>query len=316
VIVELYGVLVTYQRPDALAYSLQHIQTQRPRQLKKLVVVDNEPSEATHKLISDYRDRGNEVDYLPAQDNIGPAGARTLGSKHLLADASDEDWVVFFDDRKALPRPSILSELSDFAEQMLAHDPATAGIGLAGARIDLRRLRVQMPADHELTGPIRVDTLYSNRFPTFRVAVIRKYGSDDPRFFWGWEDTEYCLRLGDHGYKLYMDGALWNELRGKVSTRGFQHVRFRVEEPDPRRYYSLRNLIRILLERGHYLAALRLAVVSGLGKPLVNIPRAPRLSMSNLRLNAGALRDGTIGRMGRTRPMHARRDAIRIFETE
>jgi glycosyltransferase involved in cell wall biosynthesis len=313
--VELYGVLITYQRPDALAYSLQHIHIQRPRRLRKLVVVDNEPSDATYHLISEYRAGGLEIDYLPVVDNIGPAGGRAMGAEHLLADASDDDWVVFFDDRKALPRPSTLNELADFAEQMLARNPVTAGVGLAGARVNLRRVRVQMPANHELTGPIQVDTLYSNRFPTFRVAVIRKYGSDDPRFFWGWEDTEYCLRLGELGCALYMHGALWNELRETISTPGFQHIRVRVEEPDSRRYYSLRNLIRILLERGHYLAALRVALLSGLGKPLVNMPIAPRLAMANLRLNVVALRDGAADRMGRSMPMHARPDPIRIVET-
>ncbi|HEX6393021.1 MAG TPA: glycosyltransferase [Acidimicrobiales bacterium] len=311
---DLYGVLITYQRPDALEYSLQQIHTQSPRQLKKLVVVDNERSQVTHDLVSDFSDRGLAVDYLPARDNIGPAGGRALGAQHLLTEASDDDWVVFFDDRRALPRPSTLSELGDFADQMLAHDPATAGVGLAGARVDLRRVRVRMPAAHELTGPVRVDTLYSNRFPTFRVAVIRRHGSDDPRFFWGWEDTEYCLRLGELGHALYMHGALWSELREKMSTPGFQHVRIRVEEPESRRYYSLRNLIRILIERGHYLAAFRVALISGLVKPLVNIPIAPRHAVRNLKLNVSALRDGLTGRMGCTMPMEARRLPLRTFE--
>lgn len=314
--VELYGVLITYQSPDALAYSLQNIYGQHPRRLKQLVVVDNEPGEAGRRLVANYRARGLTIDYVPTNENIGPAGARTLGAQHLLAEASDDDWVVFFDDRKALPRQSTLTDLAYFAEQMLSQDPSTAGIALAGARINLRRARVQMPTIHEFNGPIRVDCLYSNRFPTFRVGVVRTYGSGDPRFFWGWEDTEYCLRLGEAGYSLYMHGALWNELREMVSTPGFQHVRLRLETPESRRYYSLRNLIRILLERGHYVAAARVALVSGLGKPLANMPITPRLALDNLKLNVIALRDGITGRMGRTMPMQARREPFRTFETQ
>jgi glycosyltransferase involved in cell wall biosynthesis len=313
--VELYGVLITYQRPDALAYSLKHIRDQHPRRLKKLVVVDNDPHEEGRRLIADYRARGLTIDYVPTSENIGAAGARTLGAQHLLAEASDDDWVVFFDDRNALPRQSTLTDLADFAEEMLSQHPSTAGIALAGARITLRRARIRMPTSQEFTGPIRVDCLYSNRFPTYRVAVVRKYGSDDPRFFWGWEDTEYCLRLGEAGYALYMHGALWNELRETISTPGFQHIRLRLETPDPRRYYSLRNLIRILLERGHYMAAARIALVSGLGKPLLNMPIAPRLALMNLKLNVIALRDGITGRMGCTMPMQARPHPLRTFET-
>ena len=63
------------------------------------------------------------------------------------------------------------------------------------------------------------------------------------------------------------------------------------------------------------MATARIALVSGLGKPLVNIPIALRLSMRNLKLKVIALRDGIAGRMGSTIGIQDRRLRLRTFET-
>ena len=63
------------------------------------------------------------------------------------------------------------------------------------------------------------------------------------------------------------------------------------------------------------MAAARIALVSGLGKPLVNIAIAVRLSMRNLKLKVIALRDGIAGRMGSTIRIQDRRLRRRTLET-
>ena len=75
---------------------------------------------------------------------------------------------------------------------------------------------------------------------------------------------------------------------------------FAVSHVDWRRYYSLRNLVRILCLRRAVLGALYVTVVVGIGKPVVNLVRDPRVALENLRWNLRALRDGWSGRMGRT----------------
>lgn len=67
-----------------------------------------------------------------------------------------------------------------------------------------------------------------------------------------------------------------------------------------RRFYSLRNLLHVLVSTGHTSTAVRVAAVRGVAKPLANLPFAPRVSAHTLRWNARAIRDAFGGRLGRT----------------
>jgi hypothetical protein len=69
--------------------------------------------------------------------------------------------------------------------------------------------------------------------------------------------------------------------------------------PGWRRYYSLRNLIYLLRQHGHTLTALRVTILRGVAKPLLNLPLRPVLGLRHLRSNLRAARDGWTGRLGR-----------------
>src|SRR5207244_290313 len=73
----------------------------------------------------------------------------------------------------------------------------------------------------------------------------------------------------------------------------------RVEPWSWRRYYSLRNLIIILIRSGDRRSAVRIALVVGLLKPLANLPSSPRVAATHIRGNLKAIRDGFGGRLGR-----------------
>jgi hypothetical protein len=75
-------------------------------------------------------------------------------------------------------------------------------------------------------------------------------------------------------------------------------------ETNWRQYYTLRNAIYLLRNLGHRGAALRVSLIPGLGKPIANLPRSPRLAVQHLRLNWRAVRDGWGDRMGRTVEPH------------
>jgi len=73
-----------------------------------------------------------------------------------------------------------------------------------------------------------------------RREAIEQAGLIDERFFYYWEETEWCLRIRSHGWKAYMIP------QAKIWHKGVQ----RSYQPSPNvTYYATRN--RLLLLKLH-----------------------------------------------------------------
>lgn len=296
----LVGVLVTFRRPVELSDSLARLADQ-DRRLDHLVVVDNDGSSAVAHQVEAFAQSGHDAVYVATPENLGPAGGIALGMRHALRRADDRDWIVLVDDDDPAERTDLLAELSDFGEAMLAAEPMTAGVGLVGARFDPTRGRLYRLSDDEIDGPVPIDYIGGNQFPFYLAGAVRTVGVFDSSLFFGFDDLEYGLRLRRAGYKLFASGPLWLEQRRGAGRLGLTVTPSRtVSGVGWRRYYSLRNLIEILRSDGQSGAAARVALVRGIGKPLVNLPREPRLAWRHLSLGLRACRDGWMGKMGRT----------------
>ena len=296
----LYGVLVTYRRPRALALMLARLANNRS--IESLVVVDNDPTPENAELC---RRSELPIEYVEAAENLGPAGGLALGMRRALQTAGDDDWVVLLDDDDPPPDGSLLAELASFAVAMRSADPSTAGVGLGGARFAWRTARLVPIRDDERVAPVRVDYLGGNRFPLYLGAAIRRVGVFRADFFFGFDDLEYGLRLRMAGYSLYAHGPLQLQVRRRLVLKhgawdAPYRPRGRLEEPTWRRYYSLRNEIAVLRSHHRWAAIAIVIAARGLAKPLVNLPVTPRLALRHLALNARACRDALRGRMGRT----------------
>jgi glycosyltransferase involved in cell wall biosynthesis len=290
-------VLVTFRRPAALAAMLAAVDAQT-LPLCELVVVDNAPSPEHGEIVAAA---STPTRYLPARENLGPAGGLALGMDALLATVSDDDWILTLDDDDPPTDPSLLATLFEFACVMRAEDRRTGSVGLSGTRFDDRRGRIVRVPDEELHGAVRVDSIAGNQFPMYAAAAVREVGTLRPELFFGFEELELGLRMGDAGYALYAHGGLWHSGRCAGGRLGLRPAPSRaLDVPTWRRYYSLRNLVFILRDRGRSAAALRVTAVTGFAKPAANLFRAPRLAWRHLVVNARACRDGWTGRMGRT----------------
>jgi hypothetical protein len=295
----LLGILITFRRPRELAVMLERLAgSERP--VDRLVVVDNSPTADAGLLVDRYRAGGRAADYVAAAENLGPAGAVALAMGRLLEAAGDDDWIVLFDDGEP-PGTEELAEMWDFAGRMRAADPRLGAVGGVGATFDWARGRVGRVPDHRLHGPVPVDYIGSGQLPLYRVRAVRQVGVFKPELFFGFEELEYGLRLRAAGWSLYVDGDRWRagrRLLGRLEVAGRPAVGF--AGTTWRDYYRLRNLIVILLGAGRRGAAVRVSLLVGLLKPLVNAPRQPGRSVARLRLNGRAIRDGWAGRLGRT----------------
>jgi glycosyltransferase involved in cell wall biosynthesis len=298
----LYGVLVTHRRPMELAVTLSRISQQDCR-LKALVLVDNAPAPETRTIVRGFEKEGWTVYYLPAPENLGPAGGIALGMARVLEIADDDDWIVLLDDDDPPLAPTWFGELLDAARAWVAEDPRTAGVGFGGARFHWLRARLVRPVFEEYRPPMPVDYFASGLVPMYRVGAIRDVGTFSAHLFFGLDDLEFCLRLRQAGYALYglpPPRDLIRRERSSLKVKRKIGRRFRLDHIEWRSYYSLRNLIYILRMAGHPSVAIRITVARGLLKPIVNSVLSPTLGWKQLHLNWRACRDAWTGRMGRT----------------
>jgi glycosyltransferase involved in cell wall biosynthesis len=296
----LYGVLVTYCRPDALEYYLDVLGRQT-RRVDHLFVVDNAPTDRTRALVDQGRDRGcaGQVTHLAMASNLGPAGGFAEGLRAVLAVADDDDWVVLLDDDDPPPRDDLLEFVFRFACAEHQRDPRVGAAGRVGARFDHRRGRMVRLRDEQLVGTVDVDYIAGNQFPTIRVGAVRAVGPYRDDLFFGFEELEFGLRLRAAGYRVLIDGDFALQARARVNRlgNGFGRPRWSESAAPWRRYYSIRNLLVILRGHGDRRAALTLTATA-LAKTVVLASRHPRGAREHVGSALHAVIDGWRGRVG------------------
>lgn len=296
------SLLVTRRRPSDLARTLDRVARQTVP-VSLLLVVNVEADAETAQIVADRSAGWPQLCHLPIPENVGPAGAVSAGVPEVLRRCPEAEYVAFFEDDD--PPPS-----SDALGRLIAHLEAHSqgirlgGAGFHGAVLDRRSARLRRP-DTAPTGWADVDYLAGGSCPVFLREVLEEIGGYDPRLFFGFEELEFGLRARSAGHRLHI-----------IAHDSFQVPRRRPDshhelgEWSWRRYYSIRNLLVIMLRHGHAGAAARVALVRGLLKPLLWLPRRPRLAATHLRYNLLATRDALLHRLGRTvdpdglRPRH------------
>lgn len=292
----MFGILVTYRRPDQLARTLEALANQS-RPLTHLVVVDNAPTRRNEELVGTVP----AADYLAAPENLGPAGGIALGMEHMLGRVDDSGWITTLDDDDPPIDPTLFATLFAFASELAEKDQMLGGVGLSGVRFDRHRGRIVRVPDDELCGAVPVDAIAGNQFPLYAARAVRAAGPFRRDLFFGFEELEYGLRLRDLGFSLYGHGPMWFERRKAESRLARSDAPSRaLSELSWRRYYSLRNLVRILRDQGATGAAWRVSFLAGIAKPCANLPREPVHAMRHLAVNGRAIRDALTRRMGRT----------------
>jgi glycosyltransferase involved in cell wall biosynthesis len=290
-----FAVLLTFRRPDDLDRSLGAISTQSTS-FDELVIVDNDPGERSVAILERHRSALGPTTYVGSPTNLGPAGGRSLGASEIMLRADDDDWIVFLDDDDPLPSPDLVERLITTADHLLEIDPATAGVGLRGARLDRWTGRL-VPVGGR--GVHRVDHLHGNCVPAYRVGSLQRVGPFDARLFFGFEELELGLRLRRAGMTLYSDGDLYATAgSGLGEPQPRPTPSLRLDPPSLRRYYALRNRLVVLGRERLIPQAIGWALVAGLLKPIAWLLAHPSAAWGHLRLNLAAIRDASAGRLG------------------
>jgi GT2 family glycosyltransferase len=288
------AMLVSRRRPEATDDTLSRILSQT-MPVCLLVVVNVEADADTQKVVEAWSARHPEVEYLPITDNVGPAGAVRIGVETLLRRRPDADFIALFEDDDPPPDDQSLAHLVGHLEQF-APVERVGGVGLHGACFSWPLAVLRRPALSE-EGYAEVDYLAGGAVPVFRRTLFEEVGAYDPTLFFGFEELEFGLRARAAGWWLHIvaGGNDWQRRKGRGGMG-----QAALEEWNWRRYYSLRNLLVILLRRRRRITAVRVALVRGILKPLLLLPVRPSSAVRHLRFNVTAIRDALTGRLGRT----------------
>jgi GT2 family glycosyltransferase len=304
----LFGVLVTFKRPEELAKSLDKLLAQT-RRLDLLVVIDNGSTPESAAEVERYRSAGAEAIYIDAGENIGPAEGYARGSLYHMEHGTDDDWVLTFDDDDPPYFDDALENAGRFAVEMMERDPRTAGVGISGGRFDFDKAVIRRIGDAEIVdGPVPVDFIAEGGLPCYRIGALKEVGVHRGDLFFSYEEIELGLRIHDAGYRLFADGHQWKHRKATKRERGelppesaLEHrdkAQLRIKPAGWRRYYSLRNLIWLLRKYGRHRTALTVTFTRGIIKPLLNLPVAPKDAWQNLKVNFKAIVHGWKGELG------------------
>lgn len=209
----------------------------------RVLVLDNASTDGSAPAI---RAAYPAVQILSLEKNLGYAGNNNVGIRAALAEGAE--WVLVLNEDTILA-PDCLSRLVEAGQAdqrigmvgpMVYHFDEPSVIQSAGGEMGpnwLARHIAQNEPDHgQFTQPRPVDWI-SGCAILVRREVIEQAGMLDERFFYYWEETEWCLRAREAGWRLVHvpQARLWH--------KGVQ----REYRPSPNvTYYATRNWLLML----------------------------------------------------------------------
>jgi glycosyltransferase involved in cell wall biosynthesis len=298
-------VIVTFGRPASLARIVDEL---ADAGIDSLTVVDNAPSADSEAAARRGSSRVRST-YIPMPDNVGPAGGFATGMQRVLETAADDDWIFLMDDDRLVAPFDTVQRLREFGAWLLARGAPVGAVGLLGATFDRRFGRLVRPADEDLAGPVTVDYVANGQLLMIRVAAARDVGVFDPDLFFGFEELDYCLRLGRNGYGIYANGPEWLEARRRFGRLGSSVGAPSRRTSAWRRYFSVRNHIVIMRRYTSAPRAMVITIAHLVGRPVSDVLRR-RDDVSALALaGTRACFDAWTGRLGRRMEPTATPDA-------
>jgi len=268
-------ILNTNRREDTLA-CLRSLQQQEYARLG-VIVLDNACSDGSNEAI---RAEFPQVEILTLAENRGYAGNNNIGIAAALERGAE--WVLVLNEDIVMA-PRALERLVEAAQSearigiagpMVYHHDEPTVIQSAGGIVDGRWRAAhagQNQRDCAQFGEMRQVDWVSGCAMLVRRAVIEQVGSLDARFFYYWEETEWCLRARRAGWRVAFVPAarIWH----KGVRRDYQ--------PGPNvTYYATRNRL-LMMATHHAPLAAWLTAAAEFGRTLLSWSVRPKWRSMN-----------------------------------
>ncbi len=238
-------ILNTNRKEDTLA-CLESLECNTYPRLS-MMVLDNASTDGSVEAI---RERFPKVEILSIEDNKGYAGNNNVGIQAAIDRGAD--WVFILNEDTVVD-PVAISKLVEFGETnpkagmlgpLVLHYSDPEVIQSAGGRMDRWRESYHLgenELDHGQYKEPQLAEWVSGCAILVRRQLIEQAGMLDERFYYYWEETEWCLRARKHGWQIYMVPV------AKVWHKGVQ-IDYK---PGPSvTYYKTRN--HLLLQAKHH----------------------------------------------------------------
>ena len=263
-------ILNTNRRDDTLACLASLAQSNYPN--LKNVVLDNASTDGSVEAI---QQQSPTTQIIPLEHNLGYAGNNNVGIKAALAMGAD--W-VFVLNEDTLLAPDCISQLVALGEDdgtigvlgpLVYHADEPAVIQSAGGMVTPQWDAIHLGMNEDDHGQFQqpVDVSYiSGCGILVRRKAIEKSGMIDARYFYYWEETEWCIRLHRAGWRVV------NVPAAKMWHKGVQ----REYNPKPSVvYYAVRN--RFATMRKHHASLSQWAsALSQTGRTLISYTVRPK----------------------------------------
>jgi GT2 family glycosyltransferase len=234
-------ILNTNRRDDTLA-ALASLE-QNDYKNHRVIVLDNASKDGS---VESIRSAFPNVQIISLEENLGYAGNNNVGIKAALEMGAD--W-VFVLNEDTIVATDCLGQMIKVGESNLKigitgptvyHHNEPDIIQSAGGTLDRHWQPIhngQNEKDQgQYTAPKRVDWI-SGCAILVRREVIEQIGGLDERFFYYWEETDWCIRAREKGWEI------WYVPQAKIWHKGVQ----RDYRPSPNvTYYATRNWLLVL----------------------------------------------------------------------
>ncbi|WP_099298486.1 galactofuranosyltransferase GlfT1 [Corynebacterium dentalis] len=246
------AVIVTHNRADLLAASLEQVALQEGASVSHIIVVDNGADPQVEQLVS--RIAGERAAYLPSRTNLGGAGGFAYGFLTALSLGADAIWCADDDGRPA--DHHVLATLLGVAEREKLDEVSPVVCNIADPQ------RLAFPLRQGLVWRRKLDELEGDFLPgiasLFNGALISAkameiIGVPDYRLFIRGDEVEYHRRLVRSGLAfgtslkaayLHPDGS--DEF--KPILGGKMHTQY--PDNEFKRYFTYRNRGYIMNQPG------------------------------------------------------------------
>jgi GT2 family glycosyltransferase len=234
--------IITFNRPEILHRTITHLYTQTVAPAKILIV--NNGEKLDFSTLS--RPEGIDLEEHIMGFNSGPAGASHFAMVSLAS--RNFKWIQWIDDDDP-PRIADLNERL-FNHLEIVKDHTVGIIAPVGSYFNTRKgIAVRIGNSEIETNPyLDVQTVGGNQCMLINSAVIQKGCLPTSSLFFGFEETNFCLKVLQAGYRIVVPCDLFYEYRNLAGRWGLKKADIRkIEIPAWRNYYSIRNLIYMFL---------------------------------------------------------------------
>jgi GT2 family glycosyltransferase len=195
------AVILNYNTPDDTLLAVRSLRASR-RPLDRLIVVDNGPGDACEHALAPLMDA---IHFIRSTGNVGFSAGCNIGIRSALDAGAD---LVLFVNSDAVLAPDALERL----EHALAAAPqaalaaplivsraepgivGSAGIAYSTVSGRMRHEGFGARTDDLCEGPAHAADVVSGCVMLIRTSVFEQIGGFDERYFYSFEDIEFCLR--------------------------------------------------------------------------------------------------------------------------